>query len=176
MQVFAYNFVSLGSSLCDPTRQLFHVERIPANIVQRKYVARSERVIFFDGQRATMYLPQQKFYSTVDFVGNLDALVSRLEARYGVEIPSDVERFFEAAEGGKWDEIESAFQPIMQQRKAGSRDDLNVVWGPILETYGVAESTHLWPAQKLLDYGNGILDSLRPGMIYVGGTDAGRWI
>ena len=32
------------------------------------------------------------------------------------------------------------------------------------------------PAQKLLDYGNAILGSLRPGMVYVGGTDNGRWI
>src|SRR5207249_559684 len=35
---------------------------------------------------------------------------------------------------------------------------------------------HDWPAQKLLDYGNAVLGSLRPGMVYVGGTDPGRWI
>jgi hypothetical protein len=33
-----------------------------------------------------------------------------------------------------------------------------------------------WPSQKLLDYGNSILDSLRPGMVYIGGTDPGRFI
>jgi len=32
------------------------------------------------------------------------------------------------------------------------------------------------PPEKLLDYGNAILESLRPGMVYVGGTDPGRWI
>jgi hypothetical protein len=32
------------------------------------------------------------------------------------------------------------------------------------------------PAQKLLDYGNAVLGALRPGMVYVGGTDPGRWI
>src|SRR5712664_4390170 len=96
--------------------------------------------------------------------------------RFKVEVRPDVERFFDAVEGGKWEEIEAAFQPMFEQRKAGTRDDLNNVWGPILEAYGVAESTHLWPAQKLLDYGNAILDSLRPGMVYVGGTDNGRWI
>jgi hypothetical protein len=110
------------------------------------------------------------------FARNRRDVFHAMAKRYGVEIPEDVERFFEAAEGGKWDEIESAFEPIMKQRKAGSREDLNVLWGPILETYGVAESTHLWPAQKLLDYGNAILDSLRPGMVYVGGTDPGRFI
>jgi hypothetical protein len=46
----------------------------------------------------------------------------------------------------------------------------------VLDAYGVAEQAHLWPAQKLLDYGNAILHSLRPGMVHVGGTDNGRWI
>src|SRR5438094_626452 len=35
---------------------------------------------------------------------------------------------------------------------------------------------HKWPAQKLLDYGQTILGSLRPGMVYVGGTDPGCFI
>ena len=47
---------------------------------------------------------------------------------------------------------------------------------PILESLGVAESAHDWPAQKLLDYGNTVLGSLRPGMVFVGGTDPGRFI
>src|SRR5258707_981540 len=34
----------------------------------------------------------------------------------------------------------------------------------------------LLPAQKLLDYGHALLDPLRPGMVYVGGTDSGRWV
>ena len=45
-----------------------------------------------------------------------------------------------------------------------------------METYGVAEIAHLWPAQQVLDYGEAVLGSLRPGMVYVGGTDAGRFI
>jgi hypothetical protein len=53
---------------------------------------------------------------------------------------------------------------------------LDPVWHAVLDAYGVAEQVHEWPAQKLLDYGNAILDSLRPGMVYVGGTDNGRWI
>jgi tetratricopeptide (TPR) repeat protein len=47
---------------------------------------------------------------------------------------------------------------------------------PIKESFGVAQQAHNWPAQSLLDYGNVILDSLKPGMVYVGGTDAGRFI
>ena len=40
----------------------------------------------------------------------------------------------------------------------------------------IAECAHDWPAQKLLDYGDATLGSLRPGMVYVGGTDPGRGI
>jgi len=110
------------------------------------------------------------------FGRNRHDVLRGMAKRFNVEVRPDVEQFFQAVEGGKWEEIQAAFQPMFEQRKAGARDDLNVLWGPILEAYGVAESTHLWPAQKLLDYGNTILDSLRPGMVYVGGTDPGRFI
>jgi hypothetical protein len=46
----------------------------------------------------------------------------------------------------------------------------------VRETWGVAYEARKWPPQALLDYGNAILGSLRPGMIYAGGTDAGRFI
>jgi hypothetical protein len=45
-----------------------------------------------------------------------------------------------------------------------------------MEAYGVAEVAHEWPAQRLLAYGEAVLGSLRPGMVYVGGTDPGRFI
>jgi tetratricopeptide (TPR) repeat protein len=110
------------------------------------------------------------------FGRNRRDVMRALAKRYNVDVRPDVERFFQAVEGGKWDEIDAAFQPMFEQRKAGTREDLNNIWGPILEAYGVAEATHDWPPQKLLDYGNAILDSLKPGMIYVGGTDPGRFI
>jgi hypothetical protein len=46
----------------------------------------------------------------------------------------------------------------------------------VREAHGVAETAHDWPAQKLVDYGETVLGSLRPGMVYVGGTDSGRFI
>ena len=50
------------------------------------------------------------------------------------------------------------------------------LFAALFETHGVAEIAHDWPAQQLLDYGNSVLGALRPGMIYLGGTDAGRFI
>ena len=108
--------------------------------------------------------------------------VMRAMARQkNVEIPELVERYFDALESGDWAQIKAAFDAISggeanagfgSERLPAVRD----LWAPIIDAYGVAEQVHLWPAQKLLDYGNSVLGSLRPGMVYVGGTDEGRWV
>jgi len=51
------------------------------------YSSRAEREIFYDGKMATIYIPVEKTYSAVEFTGNLGELISKLEERYGVEIP-----------------------------------------------------------------------------------------
>ena len=86
-------------------------------------------------------------------------------------------RFFELAAAGKWDELDAAFKALQSSRHSDSwPSELNPLWPPVLETFGVAEEAHNWPAQKLLDYGNSILGALRPRMVYIGGTDPGRFI
>jgi tetratricopeptide (TPR) repeat protein len=106
--------------------------------------------------------------------------VRLLARRANKEVPSEVERFFDALEAGNWDEVELLFKGFANrsgQYEGGTHSpELDDVWPAILDAYGAAEQAHDWPAQKLLDYGNSILDSLRPGMVYVGGTDPGRWI
>ena len=96
------------------------------------------------------------------------------------DVPPEVERFFDAVETGRWEEIEAQWNVLAkrsgQYEHSEHSPDLDLFWPAVLDAYGVAEQAHLWPAQKLLDYGNSILDSLRPGMVYVGGTDNGRWI
>jgi hypothetical protein len=92
-----------------------------------------------------------------------------------------VERFFDAVESGDWVAVKAAFAEINGgEANAGHSPnrlpEVVALWAPIIDTYGAAEQVHLWPAQKLLDYGNAILDQLKPGMVYVGGTDEGRWV
>jgi len=112
---------------------------------------------------------------------------SRLEIVRGIArrkqkpVPAAVEKFFQALEAGKWEDIDAQWHEMA--RRSGqyefpteAAEDLNPFWPSVLDAYGAAEQAHLWPAQQLLDYGNAILDSLRPGMVYVGGTDSGRWI
>jgi hypothetical protein len=48
---------------------------------------RSEREIVYDGKTVTLFMPAQKYYSTVEFTGNLGELIIKLEERYGVEMP-----------------------------------------------------------------------------------------
>jgi len=108
-------------------------------------------------------------------------LVHALAKRHHEQVSSDVERFFDAVESGDWDRIEAAFKVINGGDSSAGQSDKRPpgtahLWPAIIDAYGAAEQVHEWPAQKLLDYGNAILDSLQPGMIYVGGTDSGRWI
>lgn len=108
-------------------------------------------------------------------------LAHALARRRGIAVPDEVERFFTAVESGNWDAIEAAFLSLEGGDSSGSPNsgrspEVNALWPAIHDAYGVAEQVHEWPAQQLLDYGNAILGSLRPGMVYVGGTDNGRWI
>ena len=118
----------------------------------------------------------------LQFARSRRELARAMARRKGVEVPSDVERFFDALESGNWPEIDSQFAALSksgrQYQDSTSPDSpkLDPVWCAVLDAYGAAEQVHEWPAQKLLDYGNAILGSLRPGMVYVGGTDYGRWI
>lgn len=100
-----------------------------------------------------------------------------LARKHQVEVPSEVEQFFDATEAGDWNRLEPLFDSIWKQHQAKpSVAAIEAVWPAVLDAYGAAEQAHEWPAQKLLDYGNAILGSLRPDMVYVGGTDPGRFV
>jgi len=106
--------------------------------------------------------------------------VYAMARRANKQVPNEVEEFFDALERGNWEEIEALFKGFAkrtgQYEGSTHSPELDEIWPAILDAYGAAQEAHLWPAQKLLDYGNAVLDSLRPGMVYVGGTDPGRWI
>jgi len=62
------------------------VER-PNKLHARMWSARSERELFYDGKTFTIFVPAQKYYSSVEFSGTNAELVDALEQRFGVEIP-----------------------------------------------------------------------------------------
>jgi len=113
----------------------------------------------------------------IQFGQNRRELVHALARRFKVTVPDDVERFFQAVEGGRWEDIEAAFEAIRGDHPSQPKaDELWAIWRPIQEAWGAAREAHNWPAQKVLDYGKDVLGSLRPGMIYVGGTDPGAFL
>jgi hypothetical protein len=108
-------------------------------------------------------------------------IVRAIGRRLGEDVPAEVEKFFDAVESGRWEEIDAQFKVLATHSgqyaySTNHWPELNPFWSAVLDAYGPAAAAHLWPAQKLLDYGNAALDSLRPGMVYVGGTDPGRFI
>src|SRR5580765_7312762 len=108
-------------------------------------------------------------------------LVYAIARRSQKEVPPEVEKFFDAIQSGNWLDItnqwhELAVHSSQYEYSTNHWDQLDPFWPSVLDAYGVAEQAHLWPAEKLLDYGNAVMGALRPGMVYVGGTDNGRWI
>jgi hypothetical protein len=108
-------------------------------------------------------------------------LALALATKHGVSMTPEVEAFFAAVQSGDWERIEKTFTVLNGgSATGGDREkrslEANKMWPAILDAFGAAEQVHLLPAQTLLDYGHGILDALRPGMVYVGGTDSSRWV
>ena len=110
------------------------------------------------------------------FARDRQRIAHAMAKRFKVDVPPEVDQFFEAVGAGRWTEHNALFDRIKELRDSGQNEGLRNVFGPILEAQLVAECAHGWPAQKLLDYGNSILGSLQPGMVYIGGTDPGRGI
>ena len=103
-------------------------------------------------------------------------LAHALAGHFKTPVPEEFERFFDAAEAGRYEEMTAIYKALGEQRKNGPAAWHGPQWQTIIETQGAADAAHDWPAQKLLDYGNSVLGALRPGIVYMGGTDPGRFI
>ncbi len=113
----------------------------------------------------------------IQFAKSRRKLAHAMAERFKIPVPDEFERFFDAAAAGRYDEMKAIYKSLRQQRVNGTDTAwYGPQWRTIVETQGAADEAHDWPAQRLLDYGNAVLDSLRPGMIYAGGTDPGCFI
>jgi len=111
------------------------------------------------------------------FAGNRREIAEAIAKKFELKRSDEIERFFTAAETGQWEELKTLFEEFKERLHSDEgADDLRKVWPAMFETFCVAEVARDWPAQQLLDYGQAVLGALRPGMVYVGGTDAGRYI
>lgn len=116
-------------------------------------------------------------------------------------VPSEVWKFFDLVERNDWQRATNVFADLRQQSGAyenpappnafwalirqlfGSQGSArpasalnDVLWCPVHETLGIAESFHDWDAQLLHRFGRDIIDSIPANSIYFGGTDPGRFV
>lgn len=111
------------------------------------------------------------------FVHGRRNIVQDLANSAGIPVPPEVARFYELAEAGRWEDVDSLYAALVQQREREGDDSMLTRFMPaLLETLGVHEAVRDWPAQALLDYGKTVLDSVPPGGVYLGGSDSGRFI
>lgn len=111
-----------------------------------------------------------------EFAINREQVARRMAENYNIVIPPEADAFFQAAQSGNWEALTNSYSTLQKLRETSKSEDLHRLWGPILETLLVGECAQKWPPEKLLEYGQATLGSLRPGMVYVGGTDPGRGI
>jgi hypothetical protein len=95
----------------------------PNKLRVRVHSSRSEREIIYDGKQVTLYTPAQKYYSTVEFTGNLGELIGRLEEKYAVQMPL-ADMFLWGTPAASFDKIESAktsviITPFAKPRSTG---------------------------------------------------------
>lgn len=115
------------------------------------------------------------------------------QARTLVERPAvvpEVWTYFEAGSAGDWSTVARLWAELEERRYPKSPDDgteldpqvgeamewINQVWSPLIETRLAWQQFNQWTSKYLLSFGEGILESIPPGSIYFGGTDAGRGI
>lgn len=111
------------------------------------------------------------------FDKNRRELAHRYAEKLGVVVPADLEQFFDAADAGNWEEIDRLYKELEKKRNSNDPDHiLRKLFPTAQEVFGAHEAVHSWPAQALLNYGRDVLGSLKPGMVYIGGTGPGRFI
>lgn len=154
----------------------------PAHAPESRMGARAERWVRIaklpSAERPASEVVREK---VAQFGRSRRELALKLASRKGVQMTPEIENFFAAVESGQWERIEQTFKAInggdsSAGHTSARSPEVSAMWPAIIDAFGVAEQAHLWPAESLLDYGYSILESLKPGMVYVGGTDASRWV
>ena len=108
---------------------------------------------------------------------NRHEILHKMAEAWNLQVPADFDSFFDMAEAGRWDELQDLFGTMMTNRMKGVwSEGASRLWPAVTQTFGIAEAAHKWPAQRLLDYGAAVLDSLPPETIYAGGNSAAYYI
>lgn len=120
-----------GQKLQHSARSDLDVQR-PNKLRAQMRSARSQRDLIYDGKTVTLFQPEQKYYSQVEFTDNLSVLVEKLKERYGVEIPS-ADLFLWGTPAAPIDNIQSAMN-------AGQ----DIVGGEVCDHYAFRQGQFDW--------------------------------
>jgi hypothetical protein len=112
------------------------------------------------------------------FTGEKRALTTALAKKHEVSVPPAVWSFFDAAQKGDWETTTNIFAKISAPKGSYGGDPSipREIWGPVHETLGAYEQFHGWNPELLRTFGKGIVNSIPPGSLFIGGTDAGRFV
>lgn len=113
----------------------------------------------------------------VDFTRSRKQMVQGMARQLGVEVPAEMEQFFAALEAGEFREAKGFFNRLeSMQADPNVPAGVKALLAAAADVFGVAAVAKSWPAGELLAYGESVLAALRPGTVYIAGTDAGRYI
>lgn len=104
-------------------------------------------------------------------------IAHELARKTGIEVPADVDRFFDAVQAGNWSDIKGLYNTLSSQRHSPeTAKTLEAIWPAVVDAFGAAALTTTWPAEELLAYGESVLGGMAPGTVYITGTEAARYI
>ena len=120
-----------------------------------------------------------------EITAQLKSFVAEKEAQANAstnEAPPGLAHFFAAAEKGDWLAVSNAFADFRkhagQYEHSGKTDERlrGTRWQAIIEIWGAFDAFGEGDAKYSAAFGNDIIESIPPGSIYFGGTDAGRFV
>jgi len=124
-------------------------------------------------------------FKNPETVTQLKSFVAEKEAQANAarnEMPSEFQAFFAAAAKGDWLAVSNAFVEFRkhagQYEHSGKTDERlrGTAWQAVLEIWGAFDAFGEGDEKYSTMFGNDIIESIPPGSIYFGGTDAGRFI
>jgi hypothetical protein len=117
----------------------------------------------------------------VSFIQDKETHARSLAKTLDLKVSADVWAFFRTAQTGTITATTNAFSRLMKRagQYEGSRDDPTVgtpVWQTVIEVILAVEAFAEGDPKYSMAFGKGVIDSIPPGSIYFGGTDAGRGV
>lgn len=109
------------------------------------------------------------------FVEEKFNLEETLAKKHGVEVPSDVMAFFDAARSEQWVSASNWFISIQAMRNYPPRWKPEF-WGPVNDTFGALDIFRQMDPELFETCGMDLVKGIPPGSIYFGGSDVGRFL